>query len=165
MWRRMGYPSGPLGRVALRPLEDGRGRSPCDTRQYQHHGSRRRGTSMGGIVRRAVPRTLGRTRRVLSALMCPPTHYTVCYSINPWMKTDVRVDRGAALRQWMTLVAALEAGGVEIALIKQAPSLPDMVFISYAGFFLQKKKLLTRIGPSEPRGEEAPFALWFVQHG
>jgi len=120
---------------------------------------------MGRIVRRAVPRTLGRTRRVLSALMCPPTHYTVCYSINPWMKTDVRVDRGAALRQWMTLVAALEAGGVEIALIKQAPSLPDMVFTSNAGLLYGNRLLLSRFGPSERRGEEPLFARWFVEHG
>jgi len=120
---------------------------------------------MARIMRHPLSTTVAQPRRVLSALMCPPTHYTVCYSINPWMKTEVGVDRGAAVRQWMTLVAALEAGGVEIELIKQAPSLPDMVFTSNAGLVHGSQLVLSRFGPLERQGEEALFARWFADRG
>jgi len=120
---------------------------------------------MGRVMRNPTPAKPGQTRRVLSALMCPPMHYTVCYSINPWMNTDVGVDRSAALHQWMALVAALEAGGVEIEVIKQAPSLPDMVFTSNAGLVYGNRLVLSRFGPAERRGEEPLFARWFVEHG
>lgn len=120
---------------------------------------------MGRVVSNPAVAGRGQIRRVLSALMCPPMHYTVRYSINPWMKTDTGVDRSAALRQWMTLVATLEASGVEIEAIKQAPSLPDMVFTSNAGLVHGNRLVLSRFGPRERRGEEPLFARWFLEHG
>ena len=53
---------------------------------------------MGRVMRNPTPAKPGQTRRVLSALMCPPMHYTVCYSINRitvsfWISTAVTCTR------------------------------------------------------------------------
>ncbi len=36
-------------------------------------------------------------------LMCRPTHYTVSYSINPWMEPANPTDTGKAIAQWQRL--------------------------------------------------------------
>ena len=52
-------------------------------------------------------------------LMCPPRHFAVTYSINPWMDPAKWADDGSALKasaaqQWMALHAALLDAGAMI---------------------------------------------------
>jgi len=47
-------------------------------------------------------------------LMCPPDHFAVSYSINPWMDTSVPVDRARAREQWDGLRAAIIAAGGQV---------------------------------------------------
>ena len=56
--------------------------------------------------------TLAATPRLL---MCPPQHFAVTYSINPWMDPAKWADDGSALQaraaqQWVALHGGLRAG-------------------------------------------------------
>lgn len=61
-------------------------------------------------------------------LMCPPTHYTVRYQINPWMHPDQPTDTALAMRQWETLRDTYLDLGHTVELIEPLPDYPDMVY-------------------------------------
>src|SRR5437588_12575803 len=55
-------------------------------------------------------------------LMCPPQHFAVTYSINPWMDPAAWADRGDALHasaeaQWQGLHARLSESGAAIEMV------------------------------------------------
>jgi N-dimethylarginine dimethylaminohydrolase len=99
-------------------------------------------------------------------LMCPPHHFAVTYSINPWMEPQAWADGGAALnsdaqRQWTGLRQALTAAGAAIETLEPAPGLPDLVFTANAAIVLDRKVVLARFRHSERQGEEPVFAASF----
>lgn len=61
-------------------------------------------------------------------LMCPPTHYTVSYQINPWMHPDQPTDTERAMAQWETLRDTYLELGHTVDLIEPLPGYPDMVY-------------------------------------
>uniref|UniRef100_A0A0M3HHX3 Glutaredoxin domain-containing protein n=1 Tax=Ascaris lumbricoides TaxID=6252 RepID=A0A0M3HHX3_ASCLU len=79
-------------------------------------------------------------------LMVPPKHFTVEYSINPWMGGVV--DKAKAFEQWNLLKSAIEKEGVEVKpkvlTLEQAQGLPDMVFVCNSGLVLNDKVYLSR---------------------
>ena len=60
--------------------------------------------------------------------MCPPTHYTVVYQINPWMHPEEPTDPGLAMRQWENLRDTYLDLGHQVDLIEPLPGYPDMVY-------------------------------------
>jgi N-dimethylarginine dimethylaminohydrolase len=99
-------------------------------------------------------------------LICPPRHFAVTYSINPWMDPTAWADGGRALhsaaeRQWVGLRRALLAAGGAIETLKPAPSLPDLVFTANAAVVLDGKAMLARFRHSERQGEQPVFAAAF----
>jgi N-dimethylarginine dimethylaminohydrolase len=102
----------------------------------------------------------------LHFLMCPPRHFAVTYSINPWMDPDAWADGGTALhnaagRQWVGLRRALLAAGAAIETLKPAPGLPDLVFTANAAVVLDRKALLARFRHRERQDEHPVFASTF----
>jgi N-dimethylarginine dimethylaminohydrolase len=96
-------------------------------------------------------------------LMCPPRHFAVAYSINPWMDPQAWADGGAALHadaqhQWAGLCQALTAAGAAIETLEPAPGLPDLVFTANAAVVLDRKVVLARFRHGERQGEEPVFA-------
>ena len=91
--------------------------------------------------------------------MCPPNHFAVKYSINPWMNPSVWTaslsDR--SVRQWQAFYETLLASGAEVDLLKASPALPDLVFTANAAVILDRKALLARFRYAERRGEEHVF--------
>jgi N-dimethylarginine dimethylaminohydrolase len=69
-----------------------------------------------------------RTLPVRHYLMCPPTHYTVRYQINPWMHPEEPTDTDLAMSQWETLRATYLDLGHRVDLIEPLPDCPDMVY-------------------------------------
>ncbi len=61
-------------------------------------------------------------------LMCRPTHYTVCYEINPWMNADRPTATDLAIRQWETLRDTYLELGHRVETIEPLPDCPDMVY-------------------------------------
>jgi len=99
-------------------------------------------------------------------LMCPPRHFAVSYSINPWMDPDAWAGGGAALhaaaqQQWLGLRRALSRAGAAIELVPPAPGLPDLVFTANAAVVLGGKAALARFRHGERAGEEPVFATAF----
>uniref|UniRef100_F1LAS8 Amidinotransferase n=2 Tax=Ascaris TaxID=6251 RepID=F1LAS8_ASCSU len=96
-------------------------------------------------------------------LMVPPKHFTVEYSINPWMGGVV--DKAKAFEQWNLLKSAIEKEGVEVLTLEQAQGLPDMVFVCNSGLVLNDKVYLSRFRHKERTGEQKYYLEWFKAHG
>jgi N-dimethylarginine dimethylaminohydrolase len=99
-------------------------------------------------------------------LMCPPRHFAVTYSINPWMDPQSWAGDGhlpaEAQRQWAALREALVAAGASVETIEPAPDLPDLVFTANAAVVLDRKAVLSRFRHAERRNEEPVFAAHFA---
>jgi N-dimethylarginine dimethylaminohydrolase len=99
-------------------------------------------------------------------LMCPPRHFAVSYSINPWMDPVAWSGGGAALarmaeRQWTAFRAMLLAEGARIECLEPKPHLPDLVFTANAAVVLDGKALLARFRHPERQREEQVFRAVF----
>lgn len=97
--------------------------------------------------------------------MCPPVHFAVNYSINPWMDPTCTVDVDRALRQWHALRDQLIALGHVIDLIRPDPQLPDMVFAANGGIVIGDRALVPRFRHPERSGESVRFAAAFRAAG
>ncbi|WP_369824230.1 dimethylargininase [Kitasatospora sp. Root187] len=106
-----------------------------------------------------------RTARPRHYLMCRPAHFTVDYSINPWMDPAKPTDNGAALAQWEQLHALFLRLGHTVELIDPLPGLPDMVFAANGATVVDDKVLVARFRYQERVAEAPAFAAWFRQNG
>lgn len=98
-------------------------------------------------------------------LMCPPEHFTVNYTINPWMKGEVgAVSVGRAREQWERLRDIL-AKFATVEVMEAVKGLPDMVFTANAGVVYHDRAIVSRFGFEERRGEEPHFKKWFENNG
>ena len=98
-------------------------------------------------------------------LMCPPAHFEVTYEINPWMHTEVRVDRDRAMAQWEALSATLRAAGAEVEVLEPQPGLPDLVFTANAGVINGRQFVPARFRHEQRRAEVPVNVAWFAAHG
>jgi N-dimethylarginine dimethylaminohydrolase len=108
------------------------------------------------------------THRVASPrsyLMCPPEFFAVNYAINPWMRPDLPVDPGLAMRQWTGLRAAYAALGHSVSLIEPHPGLPDMVFAANGATVIDAAVLGVRFRYPERAAEADAYLSWFRSHG
>ena len=109
-----------------------------------------------------APQRIQQHRRYL---MCRPDHFTVSYTINPWMEPRNPTDTAKAVAQWQTLYDTYVALGHDVELIDAVPGLPDMVYTANGGFVIDGTALGVRFRVDERRGEERPFMDWFARHG
>ena len=98
--------------------------------------------------------------------MCPPQHFAVSYSINPWMDPIRWADDGAALyarasRQWSALNARLREAGAVIEQVAPRAGLPDLVFTANAAVVLDGRALLARFRHPERQSEQPAYAAGF----
>jgi N-dimethylarginine dimethylaminohydrolase len=113
-----------------------------------------------------VHATLAETGTRPRLLMCPPRHFAVTYSINPWMDPrswagDGQL-RAEAERQWAALRDALISAGAAVETMEPAADLPDLVFTANAAVVLDRKAVLSRFRHPERRNEEPVFAAGFA---
>lgn len=108
------------------------------------------------------PASMVRRRRFL---MCPPVHFDVTYSINPWMEPDKPTDRDLALLQWERLVSLYRNLGHEVERIGALPGLPDMVFAANGATVVDGKVLSARFRHAQRVGEAAAYVAWFRNRG
>lgn len=98
-------------------------------------------------------------------LLCSPEHFSVTYSINPWMDTTVAVDRDRALEQWHALVATLAAAGAAVETLPPLPGVPDLVFTANAGIADGRRFVPARMRHPERQAETPYVAAWFAERG
>ncbi|MGO1235226.1 MAG: dimethylargininase [Microbacterium gubbeenense] len=106
-----------------------------------------------------------RTQQPRTYLMCRPEHFTVSYSINPWMHPDDPTDTQRAVSQWQKLYDAYRALGHKIELIEPQPGLPDMVYTANGGFVIDGIAYPPKFRHAERQGEETFFTEWFRDRG
>jgi N-dimethylarginine dimethylaminohydrolase len=99
-------------------------------------------------------------------LMCPPQHFAVSYSINPWMNPEAWASADGALseaaeQQWGALQRTLLTQGAAIEFVDPKPDLPDLVFTANAAVVLDGKALLARFRHPERQCEEPIFGATF----
>jgi N-dimethylarginine dimethylaminohydrolase len=114
-----------------------------------------------------VHATLAETGARPRFLMCPPRHFAVTYSINPWMDPQLWADRSGNLhaeaqRQWADLHRTLVSAGAAVEIVEPAPDLPDLVFTANAAVVLDRKAVLSQFRHPERRNEEPVFAAAFA---
>jgi N-dimethylarginine dimethylaminohydrolase len=97
--------------------------------------------------------------------MCRPTHFTVNYSINPWMDPVVPTSTETGLAQWKQLHDLLVELGHDVELMPPDPGLPDMVFAANGAVVVDGKALVARFRHAQRTGESAAYAQWFRAHG
>jgi N-dimethylarginine dimethylaminohydrolase len=98
-------------------------------------------------------------------LMCPPTHFEVAYSINPWMDPRAPVDRGRALTQWEALRDLYLALGHTVDTLAPVPGLPDMVFTANGATVLNGRVMVARFRHAERAPEASAYHEWFGSQG
>jgi N-dimethylarginine dimethylaminohydrolase len=98
-------------------------------------------------------------------LMCPPEHFTVEYTINPWMDPSAPIDVALARRQWEQLRAAYQSLGHTVHTIDPQPGLPDMVFAANGATVIGGKVLGARFKHPERHPEGAVYMDWFRGNG
>ena len=98
-------------------------------------------------------------------LMCPPEHFEVVSTLNPWMDPSQPVSKARALTQWETLVDTYEGLGHHVDLIQPEVGLPDMVFAANAGVSIDGKMMTAVMSTNERRGEQETYLKWFEAAG
>jgi N-dimethylarginine dimethylaminohydrolase len=98
-------------------------------------------------------------------LMCPPEHFAVTYSINPWMQPGQPVDAGTALRQWARLRQVYLDLGHDVRTIEPVPGLPDMVFAANGATVIGGKVLGVRFRYPQRAAEAGAYLDWFRDSG
>ncbi|WP_295830299.1 dimethylargininase [uncultured Microbacterium sp.] len=98
-------------------------------------------------------------------LMCRPEHFTVSYSINPWMEPSRPTDTNLAVQQWQTLYDTYVSLGHEIELIDPLEGLPDMVYTANGGFVIDGIAYGPKFRFRERAAEAPAFIDWFAANG
>ncbi|MEV0263941.1 dimethylargininase [Streptomyces sp. NPDC050617] len=98
-------------------------------------------------------------------LMCPPDHFRVTYSINPWMDPAKPVDLRLAVAQWEDLRDRYRSFGHTVEELEPRPGLPDMVFTANGATVVDGRVLGARFAHAERTAEAAVHAEWFRAHG
>ena len=106
-----------------------------------------------------------RNARPRHYLMCPPTYFSVHYSINPWMDPTRPVDSARAVQQWAVLVDAYRAHGHRVDLLEPVPDLPDLVFAANGATVVDGRVLSARFANPQRSAESVVHAAWHRRHG
>ncbi len=98
-------------------------------------------------------------------LMCPPVHFRVTYSINPWMDPGKPVDLPLALAQWEELRDRYRTLGHTVEELDPRPGLPDMVYAANGATVVDGRVLGARFAHPERWAEAEVHLEWFRAHG
>ncbi|MFF5443438.1 dimethylargininase [Streptomyces sp. NPDC012888] len=98
-------------------------------------------------------------------LMCPPEHFKVTYSINPWMDPAKPVDLPLALAQWEDLRDRYRSLGHTVETLDPRPGLPDMVYAANGATVIDGRVLGARFAYPERAAEAEAHLEWFRANG
>ena len=114
------------------------------------------------IVSTGAPARVAQRR---TYLMCRPEHFTVSYTINPWMEPANPTDTAKAVAQWQTLYDTYIELGHEVLLIDPIEGLPDMVYTANGGFVIDGTAYGAKFRFAERVPEGPAFMDWFRDNG
>ena len=99
-------------------------------------------------------------------LICRPDHFSVAYSINPWMEPARWVSEAQALEaraksEWRELHRVLKSIGAQTEVMEGVAALPDLVFTANAAVVMDGIALMARFRHPERQGEEPHYEAAF----
>lgn len=99
-------------------------------------------------------------------LVCPPTHFSVSYDINPWMTRNVGYSAPDAQRQWERLMETFSvAGDVQFVAMEPSDVLPDLVFTANAALVSGKLAILSSFRHPQRRREQGSYRANLTKSG
>lgn len=98
-------------------------------------------------------------------LMCPPAHFRVTYSINPWMDPSKPVDLPLAIAQWESLRDRYRSLGHTVEELAPGEDLPDMVYAANGATVVDGRVLGARFAHPQREGEAAAHREWYDTNG
>lgn len=98
-------------------------------------------------------------------LMCPPTHFTVSYEINPWMNAKVATDVDRAMQQWEALRQTYLDLGHRVDVIDPLPEYPDMVYAANGATVIDGIAYSSKFRHNERAGEGPAYLSWLTDNG
>jgi len=101
-----------------------------------------------------------KTKHIRKVLLCEPSHFSVDYVINPWMKIG-SINKTKATSQWKNLANTLTKLAIKIEIIKPAKGLPDMVFAADQALIKYKNLVLSNFHYPQRRREIKKYLPWF----
>ncbi|MFJ4919423.1 dimethylargininase [Streptomyces sp. NPDC088725] len=109
--------------------------------------------------------SLPRDASARSYLMCPPAHFRVTYSINPWMDPAKPVDLPLAMAEWGVLRDRYLSLGHTVSFLDPRPGLPDMVYAANGATVVGGRVLGARFAHPQREAEAQAHLDWFRAHG
>ncbi|MEU5087876.1 dimethylargininase [Streptomyces sp. NPDC021356] len=106
-----------------------------------------------------------RSARPRRYLMCPPAHFAVGYSINPWMDPDKPVDAPLALAQWEQLREVYRSLGHAVEVLVPQPGLVDMVFTADGSLVVDGRVFGARFAHAQREPEAEAHLRWYAGNG
>ncbi|HEX5113986.1 MAG TPA: amidinotransferase [Pseudonocardiaceae bacterium] len=97
--------------------------------------------------------------------MCPPAHFDVTYSINPWMHPEKPTDASVAVVQWERLRSLFAGLGHQVEQIEPCEGLPDMVFAANGATVVDGRVLSAKFRHPQRRPEGPAYLKWFRENG
>ena len=116
------------------------------------------------VIETAVEIQTRRKARTRHYLMCPPTHFSVTYAINPWMDPSVPVDHDLCDVQWEILRNTYLSLGHTVDLIEAEPGMPDMVFAANGGLVVGGRAYSARFRHEQRQAESQAYRNWLKRH-
>ena len=98
-------------------------------------------------------------------LMCPPQHFRVTYSINPWMDPSKPVDLPLANAQWEALRDRYRSLGHTVEELEPHKDLPDMVYAANGAVVVDGRVLGARFAHPQREAEAVAHREWYAAHG
>jgi len=107
-----------------------------------------------------ITRPAARQARRRTYLMCAPEHFTVEYTINPWMNPDEPVDAALAMQQWQRLRSVFAGLGHTVHTVPPVAGLPDMVFAANGATVIGGSVLGARFRYPQRQAEAGAYLGW-----
>lgn len=101
----------------------------------------------------------------MEILMCPPTYFTVKYSINPWMHPSRPTDTALALHQWHHLRETYLELGYQVHVIDPLPQYPDMVYAANGATVLNGVAYSAKFRYEQRQGEAPAYLQKLTELG
>ncbi|MDA0799843.1 MAG: hypothetical protein O2826_07115 [Chloroflexi bacterium] len=99
-------------------------------------------------------------------LMCPPTHYTTSFFLNPWLRYWEDVDPALAREQWAQLKQTIEQCGASVRLIEPLADSPAMVFTADTAIvYAPKTAMVLRNDGPRSQIEATSVQRWLADDG
>lgn len=99
-------------------------------------------------------------------MVCPPVHYGVRYTINPWMTRNVGDATPDARRQWDRFAELLTCvADVELIAVEPSTSSPDLVFTANAALPVGNLAVVASFRHAERRREQPLYRAALARAG